>query len=87
MMPRIKVFHPPLYAWHDKLAIPSEDGDRTMHEGLFNITYQPLVDTTGQIYGVLSLSVEVAESGGARQVWPATQLHRITGPASAACRQ
>ncbi len=39
-----------------------------MHEGLFNITYQPLIDTTRQVYGVLSLSVEVAESGGARQV-------------------
>jgi PAS domain-containing protein len=35
------------------------NGDGTMYEGLFNVTYQPLVDTTGQVYGVLSLSVEV----------------------------
>lgn len=172
MMRRIKVFHPPLYAWHDKLAIPSEgglllvirdvtditrmqqseavrsairevfdqapiaitllrgpehridimnpraqqllggrnlegltvrnalpelegqglfelldqvystgrpyegreipvqydrNGDGTMYDGLFNITYQPLVDTTGQVYGVLSLSVEVTDSARARQ--------------------
>ncbi|MDQ3310364.1 MAG: PAS domain-containing protein [Gemmatimonadota bacterium] len=171
MMRRIKVFHPPLYTWHDKLAIPSEgglllvirdvtdimrmqqteavrsavrevfdqapiaitllrgpehridimnpmsqrllggrnlegvtvrnalpelegqglfelldqvygtgrpyegreipiqydrNGDGTMYEGLFNITYQPLVDTSGNVYGVLSLSVEVADSDGAR---------------------
>ena len=170
MMRRIKIFHPPLYAWHDKLVIPSEggvlllirdvtdiarmqqteavrsairevfdqapiaitllrgpehridimnpmaqqvlggrnvegstirnalpelegqgffelldqvystgrayegrevpvqydrNGDGTMNDAVFNITYQPLVDTTGQVYGVLRLSVEVGTSGGA----------------------
>lgn len=172
MMRRIKVFHPPLYAWHDKLAIPSEGGlllvlrdvtditrmqqteavrsavrevfdqapiaitllrgaehridimnprarqllggrslegltirnalpelegqgmfelldqvyqtcqpyegrdvpiqydrtgDGTLYEGCFNITYQPLLDSTGNVYGVLSVSVEVTDSGTARQ--------------------
>lgn len=152
MTRRIKVFHPPLYAWHDKLAVPSEGGplsdsgsvrpgadcdlvdagpehgidimnpmaqqllggrnlegvtvrnalpeiegqglfelldqvystgrpyearelpvqydkygDGNLYHGLFNVTYQPLVDSTGQVYGMLSLSVEVADSGGDRQ--------------------
>lgn len=45
------------------LLVYDRNGDGTMYEGLFNITYQPLVDTTGQVYGVLSLSVEVAPDG------------------------
>ena len=36
-----------------------------MNDAVFNITYQPLLDTTGQLYGVLSMSVEVGTSGGA----------------------
>ena len=172
MMRRVKVFHPPLYAWHDQLAIPSEgglllvirdvtdiarmqqteavrsairevfdqapiaitlmrgaehridimnprarqilggrnlegltirnalpeiegqglfelldqvystcqpyegrdvpvqydrNGDGTMYEGVFNITYQPLLDSTGNVYGVLSVSVEVTDAERGRR--------------------
>ena len=36
-------------------------GDGTLHEGFFNILYQPLFDTTGRVSGVLSISVEVTD--------------------------
>jgi PAS domain-containing protein len=36
-------------------------GDGTLHEGYFNILYQPLFDSTGRVNGVLSISVEVTE--------------------------
>lgn len=36
-------------------------GDGTMHDGCFNILYQPILDNTGRVSGVLSLSVEVTD--------------------------
>ena len=36
-------------------------GDGTLYEGYFNILYQPLLDSTGRVSGVLSISVEVTE--------------------------
>ena len=36
-------------------------GNGELYDGCFNITYQPLLDSTGRVYGVLSLSVEVSE--------------------------
>lgn len=37
------------------------NGDGTMYEGRFNILYQPLLDNTGRVSGVLSISVEVTD--------------------------
>ncbi|HEX2187824.1 MAG TPA: PAS domain-containing protein [Longimicrobiaceae bacterium] len=36
-------------------------GDGTMDEGCFNILYQPLLDNTGRVSGVLSVSLEVTD--------------------------
>lgn len=35
-------------------------GDGAMYDGCFNVTYQPLLDSTGHVTGVLGLSVEVS---------------------------
>jgi len=36
-------------------------GDGTLHDGCFNVIYHPLRDVTGNVSGVMSLSVEVTE--------------------------
>ena len=42
-------------------------GTGKMYEGYFNIIYQPLLDTTGQVCGILSLNIEVTEEVLERQ--------------------
>lgn len=43
------------------------NGDGTLYEGVFNVTYQPLLDHVGKVTGVLSLSVEVTDLVRARE--------------------
>lgn len=42
-------------------------GDGQLHDGLFDVVYQPLRDGTGQVYGILSHSLEVTEQVRARR--------------------
>lgn len=42
-------------------------GTGELYEGYFNVIYQPLFDTRGQVYGILSLNIEVSEQVRERQ--------------------
>jgi len=55
------------YEGREIIARYDRNGTGEMYEGYFNVIYQPLFDTTGQVCGILSLNIEVTEDVRERQ--------------------
>jgi PAS domain S-box-containing protein len=55
------------YEGKEMLARYARDSTDEMYEGYFNVIYQPLFDITGQVNGILSLTIEVTEEVQARR--------------------
>jgi PAS domain S-box-containing protein len=58
------------------------DDSGTLGEGYFNIHYQPLFDDSGQVYGIMSLSIEVTD-----QVLSRRQVERLAAERAAVLSQ
>jgi PAS domain S-box-containing protein len=58
------------------------DSSGTLGEGFFNIHYQPLFDEKGQVYGIMSVSVEVTD-----QVLSRRQVERLAAERAAVLSQ
>ncbi|RUR83002.1 hypothetical protein PCC6912_23760 [Chlorogloeopsis fritschii PCC 6912] len=70
------------YEGKEMLARYDRTGTGVMYEGWFNINYQPLFDTNGQVSGILSLYVEVTE-----QVLERRRIARIAAERDAILQQ
>ncbi|MBD2120110.1 PAS domain-containing protein [Trichocoleus sp. FACHB-262] len=55
------------YEGKELLVRYDRHGTGEMYEGYFNVIYQPLLDTTGQVCGILSLNIEVTKEVLERQ--------------------
>jgi PAS domain S-box-containing protein len=70
------------YEGKEIVAHYDRTGTGVMYKGWFNINYQPLFDTNGQVSGILSLSVEITEQVRERQ-----RLEEITAERDAILQQ
>lgn len=70
------------YEGKEMLAHYDRTGTGVMYEGWFNITYQPLFETNGEVSGILSLNVEVTEQVRERQ-----RIERIAAERDAILQQ
>jgi PAS domain-containing protein len=49
------------------VSVKLQHRDGVLHEGVFDVTYQPLFDTDGTVWGVMSVAVEVTDYHRARE--------------------